>query len=59
MIRFTAVDMVVGETSSIDHLVSVYQSDANAVSDEDAVQKVLPSTFISQAKRYSGRETAS
>jgi len=34
MIRFTAVDMVVGETSSIDHLLSVYQGDANAVSDE-------------------------
>jgi hypothetical protein len=39
MIRFTAVDMVVGETSSIDHLVSVYQGDANAVLDEGTVQK--------------------
>ncbi len=34
MIRFTAVDMVLGETSSINHLLSVYQGNANAVSDE-------------------------
>ena len=31
---FTTGDMVVGETITIDHLVSVYQGDANAVSDE-------------------------
>ncbi len=34
MIRFTTVDMVVGETITIDHLLSVYQGDTNAVSDE-------------------------
>ncbi len=36
---FTTGDMVVGETITIDHLVSVYQGDANAVSDEGTIQK--------------------
>jgi len=31
LIYFTTSDMVVGETITIDHLVSVYQGDANAV----------------------------
>ena len=39
MICFTTGDMVVGETITMDHLVSVYQGDANAVSDEGTVQK--------------------
>jgi hypothetical protein len=39
LIYFTTGDMVVGETITIDHLVSVYQGDANAVSDEGTIQK--------------------
>ncbi len=34
LIYFTAGDMVVGETITMDHLVSVYQGETNAVSDE-------------------------
>jgi hypothetical protein len=34
LIYFTTGHMVVGETITMDHLLSVYQGDANAVSDE-------------------------
>ncbi len=39
MICFTTVDMVVWDTLTMDRLLSVYQGNANAVSDEGTVQK--------------------
>ena len=39
MIRFTVGLMAVGDTITIDHLLSVYQDDANAVSEEGTLQK--------------------
>src|SRR5713226_7514130 len=39
MIRFTVDHVVVWDTITMDHLLSVYQGNANAVSDEGTIQK--------------------
>src|SRR5260370_21814360 len=51
MIRFTAVDMGVGETSCIDHRLAVYQGDANAVSDEGTFHHALKGHMSCSPKR--------
>ncbi len=56
MIYFTTSDMVVGETITIDHLLSVYQGDANAVSDEGYVSKNYGGNLIGRPSRTSEAE---